>query len=226
MAERANASEPAVERPLALQWLSGIFARELSAETLGFYGSEEGKTLLALLDEEPAFRPLVARLRALAAEKDHMSGRILDLAGTYARLFLGVGGRNAAPPYASAYCDEKGRLFQQPTAAMAALLRRLDIAVAEGVSEPPDHIAIELAVLAEICARADAARRAGETETAERFECEAAAFANDYLLVWIPDFCSDCLRLDQSGFYASAAAALLRYVRLIPDLRSAPKMTA
>ncbi|MBB4302735.1 TorA-specific chaperone [Rhodobium orientis] len=213
---------PAVERPLAYRWLAGLFSSELTAETLKAYGGPDGRVALTSLEDEPAFRPVVARIRALASEPDRLRDRALDLAADYSLLFLGVGGPRTAHPYASAYLSDKGTLFQGPTSEMAEMLRRLDIAVVDTMKEPPDHIAIELSVVAELAERAEAAALRGDRQEAMRLKAEQAAFIDTQLLSWVLAFAADCREHDRSGFYADLAAALTAYLHTDRERLTAP----
>ena len=214
--------QPAVERPLAYRWLAGLFAGELTAEALKAYAAPDGRAVLASLDAEPAFKPVVARIRALAAEPDRLRERALDLAADYGLIFLGVGGPRTAHPYASAYLSEKGTLFQGPTSDMAEMLRRLDISVIDTMKEPPDHIAIELSVVAELAERTEAAALRGDRKEARRLQSEQAAFVDAQLLTWVPDFAADCREHDRSGFYGDLATALAAYLNTDRERLSAP----
>ena len=109
-------------------------------------------------------------------------------------LFLGAGGPyGTASPYESAYLGS-GRLFQAPTDEMAALLAAHGMGLAEGVCEPPDHLAIELALLAALLS--GLAPQPAVPALLER------------LLGWVPHFAASCAACDTTGFYAALAALL------------------
>jgi TorA-specific chaperone len=99
--------------------------------------------------------------------------------------------------------SERGLLFQQPMAEMQALLARLDLSASGLPHEPPDHVAVQLAVLAELLRRGDTA---GQIELLDA-----------HLLRWTPDFCNACTRADRHGLYAAAARLLHA---LLPGLRA------
>jgi TorA-specific chaperone len=112
-------------------------------------------------------------------------------------LFLGAGGpHGSAPPYQSAYVGN-GRLFQEPTAEMAALLASRGLTVVDGCREPPDHLAIELALLVALLN--------GPAP-------EAVSAMLDRLLGWVPAFAARCADCDTTGFYAALAEALHGYL--------------
>ena len=184
------------ERAAVYRWLAGLFAREQTVESLRHYRSAEGRALLGALGEIAPLAPAaesVARSTTDIPEAD-LPGRALDLAGDFARLFLGVGGRRTVPPYQSFYSSPEGRVMQAPAAAMQGALRQRNRRLAEAFPEPPDHLAVQLSMLAELVETAPAA--------------EQAAFLDTRLLGWIGEFAARCAAADRTGFYAVAARAL------------------
>ena len=186
-------------RAAVYQWLAGLFARELTAEGLAAYRGVAGAAMLGALDEHPSLAPLVERLRGLAGEAAADSVRAADLAGAFSRLFLGVGGRRSAPPYESAYSGAEGRLFQEPVARMIATIRDLDLHVAKDFPEPPDHLSVQLSVMAELVRRGDVERQ--------------RRFLESRLLPWIGAFRDACAAFGGGGFYATAAESLVGFAR-------------
>jgi TorA-specific chaperone len=85
----------------------------------------------------------------------------------------------------------------------------LGMSVAADTQEPADHLPIQLAVLAELLRRGDAA-------LAHRF-CE------QQLRPWLPMFLDQCRARDPSGFYAGAAMVV---DRVAADHVSAPRADA
>lgn len=76
-------------------------------------------------------------------EADHL------LSQQYISLFDGASGPCSVPPYESYYKDANGRLFQEPYVEMLDTLSKLDVSVSPAFKEPADHIALEIAALAE-----------------------------------------------------------------------------
>lgn len=184
------------ERAMVYRWLAGLFAREQTVEGLRRYRSAEGRALLGALGEIAPLAPAAATVGQRVSEisEDELPKRALDLAGAYARLFLGVGGRRSAPPYQSFYTGPEGRVMQEPAALMQRELRQRNRRLAAEFPEPPDHLAVQLSVLAELVETAPAA--------------EQAAFLDARLLDWIGAFAARCAAADGTGFYAAAARAL------------------
>lgn len=208
-----------LERARIYQWLGGIFSRELSAEALATYRSTDGMTLLEGFAAHPPLAPLVAELRTLALAHESPETAVTDLAGAFSRLFLGVGGRRSAPPYESAYTNERGLLFQEASGHSAAALMNLGLHVSASCPEPPDHLAIQLEIMAALASRAHEAAASAERDA---YMHRQLAFLEDRLLPWIGAFRDDCVASDRSGFYATAATCLVAFATADADrLRAA-----
>ncbi|AJK48242.1 TorD/DmsD family molecular chaperone [Burkholderia plantarii] len=67
----------------------------------------------------------------------------------FVRLFEGVAGPDTIPLYESAHAGEGPGRYRTPFLEMQAVLRELDVAVDGTCHEPPDHLGLELAALAE-----------------------------------------------------------------------------
>lgn len=107
-------------------------------------------------------------------------------------LFEGIFRHRAIQPYASLW-DGTGRLCGPAVGRMQAILRDLDMHLDRDCHEPADHLAIELAVLAE-------ALRQG------RDDCLAAALAE--LRGWSGGFAAALIAADAQGYYANMARLL------------------
>mgnify|MGYP006288742843 FL=1 len=187
---------PAAERHAGYAVLATLFARELTPETAAELRTGALRALLPTAADDPEAAAAIAALEAATPGAD---APLLPLAGVYGRLFLGAGGKRGVAPYASAYLSPQGRLFQEPARAMADLLRRADrnLAVA---GEAPDHLAVQLALMAELAASEDPAAGALADE-----------LRTTWLAPWLGDIARDVERLDSSGFYA-AAGRLARWL--------------
>ncbi len=197
------------DRSLVYRWLASFFTSEVKAETLESYSSPEGRILLDTLAQISALRPLTDELFKLAQQPEATCQiQLLDLAAAYAKLFLGAGGQRSAPPYESAYYNEKGTLFQKPTSDMNVILNELGISIESSLKEPADHLGVQLNVLAEYIDREAQAEANGDYEAACALHQNQLWFLSNHLLNWVPSFCDGCERFDTSGFYKSLAIAL------------------
>lgn len=128
------------------------------------------------------------------------------LNAVFCRLFLGLGPNPATQPIESAHRGD-GRLFQEPASEMTALLVAHDLRPAEGFSEPPDHLSVELALLEQLIRL-----EASLVDVDEHADIEALGRR---LASWTPDFAAALTENDPTGFYAALARIL---VRLVEDL--------
>lgn len=190
----------AAERAIVYRWLAGLFAHEPTVATLRAYRSEDGDALLTALGEIDALTPIAEMIQGWLpnASPNDLRGIARDLSGEFSRFFLGVGGRRSAPPYQSFYDNPNGRLMQQSASAMQNELRQRAAQIAPTFPEPPDHIAVQLAVMAELVESADRA--------------EQAAYLERHLLGWIGEFRDRCAALSRYGFYTHAAVAVVDFI--------------
>jgi TorA maturation chaperone TorD len=110
----------------------------------------------------------------------------------YFDLFIGVG-RGELLPYASYY--RTGFLHGRPLAELREVLRRIGIGRAGSLTEPEDHAAILLEVMAALAG--------GEIAAPEGTEREV--FAN-HLVPWIGRFFKDLEQAKAADFYARVGA--------------------
>ena len=181
------------EHAAAYRWLAGVFAREFTAEAIAVYRRPEGAALLTALGALPALAPLVETLRDRFATDAPAKEIAHDLAGAYARLFHGVGGRKSAPLCASFYQSPNARMMQADAGETQAALDALDLRLAADMREPPDHIAVQLAVMSHLA------------ETA----CDStqADWLAQRLAPWLGAFATRCAQVPRAGPYAIAARA-------------------
>ena len=173
-------------RILVYRLLSDLFAHPPTSDKISQLAAV---TVHQDVHDDPGLDPLFALFADL--NKDPARAE-RDLMGAYAFLFLGAGGPQSVPSSQSAFTDPRGRVCQEPAAAMARHLARLGMHVDTTYPEPPDHIAVILAVTAEMIATG--ARPADQT-----------AFIKDHLAAWLPAFQAACASHDRHGFYARLA---------------------
>lgn len=173
--------------------LAAVFAAPLPAERIATLRSAHGAAVLAELGTATGLtREVAALAAALAAGPPVATAVAVEQA--HVRLFSGAAGPGTLAPYESVHASAAVLLFQRPAAAMQALLAQLDLDVAGLPAEPPDHIAVQLAVLAEVLRRNDART--------------ALTLLDDHLLRWAPGFAAQCRAHDPHGLHAAAAALL------------------
>lgn len=187
----------ATERAALYRWLAGLFAREPGGGEIARYRGPEMAGVFAMLEDDPALAEGANSLRHVLNREVSDDALAIDLASSFARLFLGAGGRRSAPPYESVYSGETGNTHGAATAEMQTLLRRYGLAPSGDFSEPPDHIAIQLTVMAELIG--------GEELEPSQSMRRQRDFLNRHLLSWTPRFLAACFEHDPSGFYAGLA---------------------
>ena len=176
----------------ALRLFAAMFAGPLDEAAVKSYRSGQGAEILRALAAEPALRAGIEQMQIALRELPQGNAGTAELARAHVVLFSGAGGPASVSPYESAFTEPTGRLFGASEAAMQALLAAHDLSVAAPGNEPADHIATELALLAELYDRSPSADRSA---------------LRDRLIGWLPAFRNACRRCDRSGFYAGAATA-------------------
>jgi TorA maturation chaperone TorD len=161
-------------------------------------------SLLATLLTRSPDAALLDRLAGLQGDSSPLGVAHAELAEAAARtdskrvereyfdLFIGVG-RGELLPYASYY--RTGFLHGRPLAQLREVLRRIGIERAGSLTEPEDHAAILLEVMAALAG--------GETAAPEGAEREV--FAN-HLAPWIGRFFKDLEQAKAADFYARVGA--------------------
>jgi TorA-specific chaperone len=181
------------------EWLAGIFAAPLTTDTIVSYREGIGAALFEALAEELGCAAGAQRMQSALRAEGSAAAVGRKLATAFTRLFDGVGGSKTVSLYESAYVCASGRLFQEPTSGMEKLLRQSNLSTDDAFREPPDHLSVELALLARLI-------RQGTSHQAQ------AALLDDHLLVWVPNFAHRCRESDRTGFYAGAAQVLTAFL--------------
>ena len=192
---------------LLCEFLARVFAAPPDAAFVRSCRDGAGGALLATLTEDGTHCLAVRRMTNALAESRDADVVAEELARVHTRLFSGVAGPDTVSLYASAHLE--GRLFGDATARMNATLTGLGMSVAANSPEPADHLPIQLAVLAELLRRGDAAF--------------AHRFCAQQLRNWLPMLLDQCRARDPSGFYTGAAMLI---DRVVADRVSAPRADA
>jgi TorA maturation chaperone TorD len=128
----------------------------------------------------------------------------------YFGLFIGLG-RGELMPYASHYMT--GFVHGRPLANLRQTLQRIGVERAEAQTEPEDHAAIVLEIMAGLSS--------GDIETPPGIERE---FFGEYLAPWIGRFFSDLEKNNSVDFYAAVGKLGRTFMEIesqsfsIPDL--------
>jgi TorA maturation chaperone TorD len=173
-----------------------LFATEVDAELYRHLASEGVEQLCGsaeLVLVEPG-------LRQLGVEQ-----ALEELAVEYCRLFIGPGPR--CPPFASTTLGE-ALLGGRSRSRLEAFLDLHGVTLAEGDQlASPDHVAVELSVLAHLYDELAAAGPTPDGDAALGGEPAAAAreFLRDHVLTWMPQFLDQVERHAGRALYRSIA---------------------
>lgn len=173
------------------EWLANIFLAPPSAAEIAAYRHGPAAVWLEQLRTADVLAEGILQMRGA------LSGDIADaalaahLGKMHVTLFSGLAGPATVSPYESAY-EGDGRLFQSAATDMADLLRAHDMHVSRTWAEAPDHLAVELSLLARLLVSGH--RDANGLITRLRR--------------WLPAFTDGCAAQDPSGFWSGAAKAL------------------
>jgi len=156
--------------------------------------NERSRDALYLLDEA---------LRGLPAE---IGGALLDdLAADYADIYLNYGLR--AAPNESVWLDEDNLAMQAPMFEVRALYQRHGLQVPDWRRRADDHLVHELQFLAYLL----------DPDNGDTLG-EAAAFLDEHLLLWLPDFSARVAQRSATPFYAGVAAVTAAYLDELREL--------
>jgi TorA specific chaperone len=214
---RNSASPESGWNALLAEWLAGLFMAPLSPSAVANYRDGFGATLLDILADELGCESGAQRMRSALTTDASTTAVARKLSAAFTRLFDGVGGHRTVSLYESAHVSASGRLFQAPASDIGLLLRQANMSTDSMFREPPDHLSIELALLAQMI-RQDRAEQAQIT------------LLDDHLLAWVPIFADRCCAADSTGFYAGAASTLTGFLlaqraALRPDRTRAARST-
>lgn len=179
-----------------IDWFSRLFIAPLDIKTLKEYQTPEFTEFLTDLGEtlnEPNLTTQIINTFNTAPNKEIEP----QLAHQYVSLFDGISGPNTVPPYESFYMNDQGRLFQEPHIEMTHILSELDVSIVHSCKEPADHLALELAALAE------ALRQQNFTFI------EALSLR---LSQWTPQMHTTINRIAKNSFYALTLNVLIFYL--------------
>jgi TorA maturation chaperone TorD len=150
---------------------------------------------LALLSPEDAADAQV--MGSCFRDTDHEELRL-----DYARLFLGPVGIRAKP-YGSVYLDGGNVVMGDSTLAALALYREGGFLVAEGFTEMPDHVAVELEFLYLLNSRLG--NGLTESDERERIGALERSFLGAHLGRWITPFTQAVRKGADTDFYRKLA---------------------
>lgn len=174
-----------------LEWLANVFLAPPYAAEIAAYRRGPAAVWLEQLGAAGVLADGIRQMRGALSGDGADAELAAHLGKTHATLFSGLGGPATVSPYQSAY-EGDGRLYQAAAADMAVLLRAHNMHVSRTWAEAPDHLAVELSLLARLLV-------SGHGDADGLIE---------RLRRWLPAFADRCAAQDPSGFWSGAAMAL------------------
>lgn len=152
-----------------------------------------------------------ARLVPLLGKGAFDNDALVAIKREYGRIFDGPAAL-PAPPYESAYDDDKRLIMTKTTLDVRSMYRASGFAPQRLRQVPDDHIALELDFMAHLADRARDAYAAGnESECAACLEA-SQRFLESHLARWIGRFADDATERANSEFYSLVAASAAQFV--------------
>ncbi|EHM2230286.1 molecular chaperone TorD [Salmonella bongori] len=180
-------------RAAIYQWFSQLLFQELTEAQLVTLGSRESRAWIASLSTIPGLASDVKRFERSLTRVLHREARAQELAADFASLFL-LAPPVGVSPYAGHYPHTTPA---QERRQMNALL--VEQALAPRENEASDHIAIQLALMAEQISR--------EASVATQYY-----FLQHHILCWAPLFMASCQQREAEGFYVLAVAMIVHFM--------------
>lgn len=141
------------------------------------------------------------------------------LSPEYCRLFYGPH-TLPCPPYGSVYLDG-GQVMGPSAVEVLSYYRQAGLRITRGWSEPPDHIALELELMARLGSRYSIAIDGGKLEEARRVLEAQRRFLDDHLGCWGRAFADRLRRAARSHLYRFLGEFLPAWLAFDRDLLEA-----
>jgi TorA-specific chaperone len=169
-------------------------------------------TLKSVLKLDPA--DVLQRLESDLKNFSNAESLFQYLETAYVRLFISHRDGIAAPLYESCYVGVEpgatGSLMGEPALRMKKRLQSNGLSIGEDISEPPDHIAIELEYLYYLLQK-------GWAEGRPTLFNDAVSFAAHTMLPWISEFRERLAGESECRFYFHIASLVTASLRLIGE---------
>lgn len=189
--------------------VSGLFLAEPSEELLEHLTLDETWEMISMFVARSGYQPL----RDLAQSRQFS---VSDLRLAFHALFTVPLGAYVFP-FESCYrvATPPGPLMGPPAIEVQAAYAAAGFAVAPQSAEPPDHIGLELAFVADLLDRNATARDSGDDETEAAVAGQIHSFCRDHLNRWLPALRDRISASGASPFYAAVARLAANLVEQI-----------
>jgi len=208
-------SEEKEARAVVYNFLSSLFAKEVTSDLVAQLTSTQGQSFLNSLALEPSLTGSIDGIKAKFA-KLNSEESLLELAADFCGLFL-VDGRTSVSPYAGQYVsdkksagqsvvtgsrrkEDKTQLFGELHQQMTEFLTDNKLQIHSDFPEPSDHISVILAYIAHLCVT--------------KGSMQQFNFINSYLMTWLSDFTQQVNEHDHGLFYCYVADLTLAWLNV------------
>jgi TorA maturation chaperone TorD len=214
MEDKENQMERA--RAQVYEFFSAVLLNPPTAEMLAEVLGENGAGIWeAMFPQQPAGE----RLRALSQAYTRGEWQAEDFLLDYEALFRVPGG-SYVHPFESVYREHgsspgkaKGcAVMGDQTREVARIYHEQGLAPREGFTELPDHLGVELELMAVLCRRTAKALEEENRRDAERLSSQQRAFLSEHLLKWGPDCLNKVRKKGQTPLYACLADLLKAFL--------------
>ena len=188
--------------------LSHLFETEITEEY-----AKEVATSFDFQCENEDLNAAFTKMREYLGDVD--AHEIEELAVMFDRVFFGMGPRTAAKafPYESVYTSVGGRMNQEAWEQVTAIYRAAGFQKNPDFKEPEDHIAVQLAFMAEICGQIREAIDMKAMDVAEALVKKQDEFITNHFMSWINLFFADVQKATENeGFYSLLAIATKLFI--------------
>lgn len=206
-------------RAIVYNFLSSLFAKEVTGDLVTQLTSEQGQSFLNSLALEPSLSVSVNEINAKLGTLNSKES-ILELAADFCGLFL-VDGRTSVSPYAGQYIKEvpsgelsnavsndaigksnkdKTQLFGEIHHQITEFLTNNKLQIHSDFPEPGDHISVILSYIAHLCV---------SVESKDQLK-----FINCYLMTWVSDFTEQVKKYDHGLFYSAVVDLTIEWLKI------------
>ncbi len=216
-------SEEREARAIVYNFLSSLFAKEVTSDLVAQLTSAQGQSFLKSLALDPSLSASVNEINTKLVKLNSKES-LLELAADFCGLFL-VDGRTSVSPYAGQYLSveqggepseklsnaainesgskskkNKAQLFGELHQQMTEFLTDNKLQIHSDFPEPGDHIAVILAYIAHLCVTSKSEQQLN--------------FINSYLMTWLNDFTQQVNKHDHGLFYCFVADLTLEWLKV------------
>ena len=202
----------------AYRLLSRLWGIEIDAELWQQLQATSFPELPEAPELNVAYRQLKRALQEPAAQA------LPALAADYAVMCLGADQTDGADPYESVHRSKDHIMMQDEWEQVLCLYAELGLERSNRTKEPEDHLALELDCMAHLCEREAEALEGARPDEAGWAADRQREFLDKHLLLWVPSFAHEVLRLAHAEFYR--AIAIITREQLILDRALLDELTA